>query len=197
MKNCIDCNKPIIGLKTDKCNGCSHKGIKQNRIKTTEQCFWEKIDKNGPIVEYVGTPCWIWIGAKTGDGYGAIKEKRKQIPAHKYSYQLHYGDNIPENIFVCHKCDNKSCVNPDHLFLGTHSQNMLDMYAKGRCPINNLYDYHFNGEKHHMAKLTEQQVREIKQLYQTGMRQSMIADKFNTPRKTINNIVHGRTRKNS
>lgn len=75
--------------------------------------------------------CWEWIGSKWKSGYGKIMENRKYISAHRYFYRLYKGDFDPQ-LDVLHSCDNPSCVNPDHLQLGTHSDNMKDMYSKGR-----------------------------------------------------------------
>lgn len=74
--------------------------------------------------------CWIWLMAHFTNGYGAVSNKSERL-AHRLSYRAFKGE-IPNGLFVCHKCDVKSCVNPDHLFLGTHQDNMLDMSAKGR-----------------------------------------------------------------
>ncbi len=77
--------------------------------------------------------CWEWQGAQDRQGYGFIKSQRgMQMRAHRLSYELFYKKEIPENIFVCHKCDNPKCVNPQHLFLGTVQDNTQDMMKKGR-----------------------------------------------------------------
>jgi hypothetical protein len=91
--------------------------------------FWPKVSKSDG--------CWTWTG-KTGNGYGQIRIAGKGsglIGAHRLSWALHYGP-IPAGLFVCHNCpdgDNPLCVRPEHLFLGTHEQNMADMVAKGRA----------------------------------------------------------------
>lgn len=78
--------------------------------------------------------CWEFVGALRS-GYGAIKFKNKIMGTHRVSYELSYGD-IPEGFLVCHKCDNRKCINPDHLFLGTHKDNMQDCLVKGRMVID-------------------------------------------------------------
>lgn len=89
--------------------------------------------------KYVPEPnsgCWIWVGAER-KGYGRLYYRKggRQLPyaAHRLSYELHKG-TIPSGMHVCHRCDNPSCVNPDHLFCGTDKDNVQDMIAKGRAP---------------------------------------------------------------
>jgi len=76
--------------------------------------------------------CWLWTGAIDSHGYGKLKRRRKIITAHREAWRLHKGE-IPNGMFVCHKCDTRACANPDHLFLGTHQDNMDDMKRKGRA----------------------------------------------------------------
>lgn len=78
--------------------------------------------------------CWIWTGGSRGNGYGAFKLNGKVVDAHRVSYMIHKGD-IPDHKLICHTCDNRSCVNPDHLFIGTHSDNMQDCKSKGRLVV--------------------------------------------------------------
>jgi hypothetical protein len=97
--------------------------------------------------------CWIWIGSAQKRGYGFIKKNGKTTMAHRVAYELAYGE-LPDGLFVCHKCDNPRCVNPKHLFVGTHNDNMLDMHNKGRS-------HKPAGEIHPNSKLTETEAIEI------------------------------------
>lgn len=86
--------------------------------------FWRKIEKTND--------CWLWR-ANICRKYGHVKFKGKTYLAHRFMWEINFG-KIPQNLFVCHHCDNPICVNPAHLFLGTHTDNMRDMYKKGRGP---------------------------------------------------------------
>lgn len=75
--------------------------------------------------------CWVWIGHRAKSGYGRIQNKGKKVRSHRLSYETYVG-KIPDGMNVLHRCDNPPCINPDHLFLGTHKDNMKDAQNKGR-----------------------------------------------------------------
>ncbi|MFD5425234.1 HNH endonuclease signature motif containing protein [Streptomyces sp. NPDC127084] len=85
-----------------------------------------RVDKDG------AGGCWIWTAARGDHGYGTLQgDDGRTVGAHRFSYELHHGP-IPEGLLVMHSCDNPPCVNPDHLSVGTHADNMRDMATKGR-----------------------------------------------------------------
>ena len=145
-------------------------------IKPLEERLWLKVIKNE-------NGCWLYTGGKTGSGYGVLTKNNKPVLVHRLSYNIHFGD-IPPGLCVCHKCDNPLCVNPEHLFLGTHDANMKDKMKKGRAIVN-------QGSKHPLSKLTEENVREIKSLF-GKVKQIDIAEKFKVSIATINDIKHHR-----
>lgn len=124
--------------------------------------------------------CWPWIGWSNGN-YGYFSINKKNYRAHRVAYFLEYGID-PGNSCVCHRCDNPICCNPRHLFLGTHQSNMQDAAKKGRQSKRN------NG-----AKLTENDVIEIKRLLYSGLPQIDISKRFNVSEAAIIDIKLKRT----
>ena len=131
--------------------------------------------------------CWLFQGAikKQGLGYGWVVLNNKRMGAHRASWIVKNGP-IQDGLCVCHKCDIPSCINPDHLFLGTHSDNMQDMWNKKRHQIINQ-----DSENHPRAKLNLEQVKEIKIMLSKKIKQRIIAGKFNVSQVAISNIKLG------
>lgn len=134
--------------------------------------------------------CWIWKTGTFKDGYGQFWYKGGGISAHRYAWIKAHGD-IPDKLFVLHKCDNPRCVNPEHLFLGTLRDNSEDMRVKGRAA---------SGEHNGNSKLTRSQVREIRTLYQRGKAGYKspysikgLSIKYGVGTSTISGIVNNQT----
>ena len=146
--------------------------------------FWPKVDKRGP------DDCWNWTGAKWNFGHGAFslvttRNSEKQTGAHRVSYQLAFGP-IPEGMLVCHSCDNPSCVNPRHLFVGSNLDNMRDMVAKGRGA---------RGEELPQTKLCAEDIRRILDIFRVGPNpgNSKLAAYFGVTQATISRIKLGKS----
>lgn len=113
--------------------GHATKGRPRDRVPLEER-FWNFINKDGPLPLACPErgPCWIWRGSTTKD-YGMLKGTAyNNMLAHRVSWMLHNGP-IPDGLDICHYCDNPTCINPHHLFIGTHKDNMMDMASKGRA----------------------------------------------------------------
>jgi hypothetical protein len=122
--------------------------------KTWDEKLWNRLNKNGPICEALGTKCWVWMGGCSWIGYGLIQYNGHTTSPHRLAYIFTHGD-LPAGIDVLHKCDNRKCCNPDHLFEGTQLDNIKDMFAKGRNKIM------IPGHLSPRAVLTKEQVFEI------------------------------------
>lgn len=126
--------------------------------------------------------CWEWMGATYTKGYGQFASDC----AHRWSWRIHRGP-IPRGLHVLHRCDNRTCVNPDHLFLGTNLDNVRDMDAKGRRVVVVQ-----RGEKCWRAKLTPEQVVEIRSLFQGGTNRGRLSRQFGVTWQAIDAIVNRR-----
>lgn len=144
------------------------------KITPIEERFRAKVDSSGGE-----NSCWNWLGSLTETGYGRFDRSER---AHRISYELFIGE-IPQGLHVCHSCDNRKCVNPKHLFLGTRAENMADMVRKGR---------QLKGESRPDHKLTEEQVKLIRSKYRKGsITHQSLADEFGVARTTITIILNG------
>lgn len=140
--------------------------------------FWKRVKRDPE------TGCWNWIYSTGSAGYGHFRRKDKFLKAHRVSWTLRNGE-IPEGMCICHHCDNKKCVRPSHLFMGTHADNMADKKQKGRTNSHSM-----QGEKNPDAKLTKEQVIEIRKLYDGGGYTMMaISELYPVGKEQIRNIA--------
>lgn len=140
--------------------------------------FWARVDKTGE--------CWEWTLGLTVFGYAKLKINNRTVLGHRISWEEANGP-IPDGLCVCHKCDIPKCVRPDHLFLGTHEDNMADMVSKKRQA---------RGLKQGSAKLSDDQARELIRMYKTGgYRQVDLAELFGISQSQTSHIIIGRKRK--
>lgn len=128
--------------------------------------------------------CWNWRGTFFPTGYGSITVDGKTKAVHRVSYEHHSGEKIPTGMMACHKCNNKACINPAHIYIGTHGDNMRDV---------SMTDVH-KGENNPKSILTQSQVLEIKSLIRERMTvYNAIAKRYGVSRQAIKDIASGRT----
>lgn len=151
--------------------------------RTPEERFWSNVDKSGE--------CWVWTAGKDEHGYGNIKIEGRRVATHRFSYATFVGA-IPDGLCVCHRCDNPSCVRPDHLFVGTQKANCQDRQQKGRSGFQRYPELVKCGEAHHAAKLTEKRVRLMRALRaELGTPYAELAALFNVTTNTAHRACVG------
>lgn len=165
-------------------NICKGKTCKKLKLTPVDGCT--RVDSKVKILKSsklnIVSGCWEWTAGLMWAGYGIIGIDRKSRLAHRVSYAA-FIKEIPDGMFVCHRCDNRKCVNPDHLFLGTNAENMADMSAKGRSP---------RGDRSGKAVLSNEDVKSIKAMLGCGKRIVDIARQFRVNASSISNIKSGR-----
>lgn len=167
--------------------------------KRQRRRFWSRIDKDGPVPAHrpkLG-PCWIWSGSKNGE-YGKFRGRFAHRISHAFTRKR------DTELFICHKCDNPSCVNPRHLFTGTNQENLRDMYLKGRAwctrrpkapkkPRPTPKPRGARGVLNGSAKLTEENVRELRILRKNGAKYRELAALYSVSIAAVIHTVQGKT----
>lgn len=149
---------------------------KQHHGLTLTERFWQYVNKQDG--------CWNWLSYKDPNGYGRINYDGKPYLAHRLSYQINCGE-IPVGKVICHRCDNPSCVNPEHLFLGEQADNVADMHNKGRARKRGQL-----GTEHHASKLSEKDIPAIRASTSSV---AALAEEYGVSRPTIHAIRVGKT----
>lgn len=183
---CPQCGNTFLTDRPKRRKTCSRKCSYLSQTKSTAD-FWANVEKTDG--------CWNWT-ASLKMGYGQMKIAGVFIAAHRFSFELH-NTKIPVGMFVCHHCDNRRCVRPDHLFLGTPKDNIVDAANKGRLASQRIGSpQRLNvprGERQNLAKLTEDAVRTIRSLYLDGWTQVQLAQRFGVRQCSISSILCGKT----
>lgn len=132
------------------------------------------------------TGCWIWTGSRVPFGHGRAKiGLHKSVYAHRLSYETFVGP-IPDGMFVCHRCDVPSCVNPEHLWLGTNADNLADMARKGRAR---------KGPSAPQARFSDDEIREMRRLVAAGCTERGVAERFDCAPSYVNRVACGAYRR--
>ena len=193
---CVRPDHLRLGTRAENLADCRAKGRWHNHKKQEHQSsgrrgpqpmeiadrFWPKVDTKGGDIDQ----CWPFTGGLWPTGYGRFfmpGQGSVRSYAHRIAYMLHHGP-IPSGLVVMHTCDNPPCCNPHHLRLGTQADNNRDRAAKGRGRENRQ-----SGANNHNARLTEDQVEEIRRLRDTGLSQQKIADMFGIKQPQVSRIV--------
>lgn len=172
---CRQCGEAFEGPAPYRGGGfCSHRCYGAAKTVPWRERFWGKVER--------GDGCWLWRGTLDPTGYGVFWIDGQNRRAHRLSYILAHGP-IADGLFVCHRCDNPRCVNPEHLFLGTPGENTADAKAKGRMAT---------GERQGCAKLRDTDIPPIREALSRHESTFRIAERFGVSQKTIMNIKQGR-----
>jgi hypothetical protein len=199
--NCVQCDREVLSVRRraklvyvprkakgtcEQCGSEFEKTNNANRYCSTECRFWSKVDKRGP------DECWPWLGAKGPTGHGSFRIDARRDGmhgnAHRAAYEIANGVPLSEikrkkwgELYVCHTCDNPSCVNPKHLYLGSHASNMKDMNDRGR-----------HAHAGPPRKYSDEYVEYVKRLRASGISQDKIAKITGIAQTIISQMVRGK-----
>jgi hypothetical protein len=167
-------------------------------MESWAQIFSGKVNKNGPVPNHrpeLGN-CWVIVGyAESSGDYGKIRVKGKRFKAHRLSYELHYGIK-PKKMLVCHHCDNRACIRPSHLFIGTQADNSHDRDKKGRGVMPNYVPPHrrAKGERNGQSGFTTKQILDIRHRWDNASKrhglQTQLAKEYSTTQANIWLIIN-------
>src|SRR2546422_6490367 len=144
------------------------------------QRFWEKVAVGA------ASACWLWT-ASTRDGYGQFRLGKKMLKAHRVAFHLANHGELSESVLVCHRCDVRRCVNPEHLFSGSQKENVRDMFLKHRDPNRRQI-----GERHPSAKLSFEKAKQIREEAATGKySRTELGRMFSVSRRTVSSVLCG------
>ncbi len=190
VRQCAYCGKEVVtggrGQPDHDQRFCGHECAQRAQFPDPLTRFWLHVQKPND-----SNSCWIWTGARSDpNGYGVFHGSlRKLTLAHRFSYELHIGP-IPKGRFVCHSCDNRPCVNPAHLFVGTAHENSLDAARKGRMTNPN----NPSRKAGHYHKLSPDDIPQIYAMRDAGVRAKDIALKFGISKGHVSRILHPRAK---
>lgn len=157
---------------------------------------WSPVESNRfwPYVVRKADDCWTWVGSRNADGYGRLVVRGRYWMAHRLSWVIEHGP-IPAGLQVCHRCDNRVCVNPSHLFLGTAADNIADCHTKKRSgyQLGKVNPPRLAGEHHPRRKLTLDQVNDIRRRHASGEDALALSRQFGVSRNQIYLIAKGKS----
>ena len=185
---CLHCDRPVFVVARQLCRAHYKRWHRYGDAAAGASYFHgESVpDRLVRYSEVSGTGCLEWTGAKSRKGYGNLFVDGKSYLAHRLAYEAWVGP-IPDGLWVLHSCDNPPCINPEHLRVGTHQDNTDDMMSRGR-------DRHPRGVANKSAKLTDEQVREMRTLYAAGnVTQVALGQKYGINQTVVSDIVRRQT----